>query len=117
MRCYPCGRPPECWHLAPLAASLVAEARRRDYTLPTVADARKIATHGVQARIGTEVVTVGKPTFVAEQAPGLTRLELTRGEVAVDVAVDDQFADVIVLRDAVREEAPKMLRDLRKLGI
>jgi P-type E1-E2 ATPase len=100
-----------------LAASLVAEAQRRGYLLPPVADAREVATHGVQARIGTELITVGKPAFVAEHAPGLTRLELSSGEAAVYVAVDDQFAGTIVLRDAVRAEAPRMLHDLRELGI
>ncbi|WP_341952776.1 heavy metal translocating P-type ATPase [Salinibacterium sp. TMP30] len=100
-----------------LAASLVAEAQNRGYTLPTVADAREVATHGVQARIGSEVVTVGKPAFVAQQASDLVRLELSSGEAAVYVAVGDQFAGAIILRDAVREEAPKMLRDLRALGV
>lgn len=100
-----------------LAASLVAEAQKRGYTLPTVADAREVATHGVQARIGSEVVTVGKPAFVAEHATELARLELSSGEAAVYVAVDDHYAGAIVLRDAVRAEAPQMLHDLRELGI
>ena len=100
-----------------LAASLVKEALARGYKLPSVTDAREVATHGVTARIGSETVTVGKPAFVAEQAPGLTRLELSSGEAAVYVAIDDQYAGAIVLRDEVRAEAPRMLKDLRKLGI
>ncbi|GAA1223690.1 heavy metal translocating P-type ATPase [Rhodoglobus aureus] len=100
-----------------LAASLVADAQQRGYDLPSVTDAREVATHGVQARVGSELVTVGKPAFVAEQAPGLVRLELSSGEAAVYVAVDDQYAGAIVLRDAVRAEAPRMLHDLRELGI
>jgi heavy metal translocating P-type ATPase len=100
-----------------LAASLVAEARRRGYSLPAVTDAREVATHGVQARIGAEIITVGKPAFVAEQAPGLAQVDLGSGEAAVYVAVDDQLAGVIILRDAVRDEAPRMLHDLRALGI
>lgn len=100
-----------------LAASLVNEAQRRGHTLPAVADAREVATHGVTARVGSEIVTVGKPAFVAEQAPGLTELELSSGEAAVYVAVDGQFAGAIVLRDEVRAEAPRMLADLRALGI
>jgi len=100
-----------------LAASLVNEAQRRGYSLPAVADAREVATHGVTARVGSEIVTVGKPAFVAEQAPGLTELGLASGEAAVYVAVDGQFAGAIVLRDEVRAEAPRMLNDLRALGI
>jgi hypothetical protein len=89
-----------------LAASLVADAQQRGYVLPAVTDAREVATHGVQARVGSELVTVGKPAFVAEQALGLTRLELSSGEAAVYVAVDDQYAGATVLRDVVRAEAP-----------
>lgn len=100
-----------------LAASLVNEAQRRGYSLPAVADAREVATHGVTARVGSEIVTVGKPAFVAEQAPGLTELGLASGEAAVYVAVDGQFAGAIVLRDEVRAEAPRMLNALRALGI
>lgn len=100
-----------------LAASLVSEAHYRGLTLPEVSDARELATHGVQARMRNQLVTVGKPAFVAEQAPGLTRLQLSSGEAAVYVAVDDQYAGAIVLRDAAREEAPQTLRDLRRLGI
>lgn len=100
-----------------LAASLVNEAQRRGYILPAVMDAREVATHGVTARIGSQIVTVGKPAFAAEQAPGLTEIELASGEAAVYVAVDDQFAGAIILRDEVRAEAPRMLADLRALGI
>jgi len=100
-----------------LAASLVEEARKRGLELPDVSDAREVATHGVQARIGSELVTVGKPAFVATHAPGLARRELSSGEAAVYVAVDDQFAGAIVLRDAVRGEAQWTLQELRELGI
>lgn len=100
-----------------LAASLVEEARKRGLELPDVSDAREVATHGVRARIGYELVTVGKPAFVATHAPGLVRSELSSGEAAVYVAVDDQFAGAIVLRDAVRGEALRTLQELRELGI
>jgi heavy metal translocating P-type ATPase len=100
-----------------LAASLVEEARKRGLELPDVSDAREVATHGVRARIGSELVTVGKPAFVATHAPGLVRRELSSGEAAVYVAVDDQFAGAIVLRDAVRGEALRTLQELRELGI
>jgi len=100
-----------------LAASLVDEARKRGLELPDVSDAREVATHGVQARIGSTLVTVGKPAFVAAQAPELARLELSSGEAAVYVAVDDQYAGAIVLRDAVRGEALRTLHELRQLGI
>lgn len=100
-----------------LAASLVAAAKERSLGLPEVLDAREVATHGVQARVGTQLVTVGKPAFVAEYAPELTRLDLASGEAAVYVGVDDHYAGAIVLRDAVRPEAARTLTDLRALGI
>ncbi|MGV8876384.1 MAG: heavy metal translocating P-type ATPase [Rhodoglobus sp.] len=100
-----------------LAGALVAEARKRGYVLPAVATAREVATHGVTARIADTDVTVGKPSFVADQAHSLTRLELASGEAAVYVAIGNHYAGAIVLRDDVRAEAPRMLNDLRQLGI
>ncbi|MEL0626085.1 heavy metal translocating P-type ATPase [Salinibacterium amurskyense] len=100
-----------------LAASLVEAAKQRSLDLPEVADAREVATHGVQARVGTRLVTVGKPAFVAQQAPALTRIDLASGEAAVYVSIDDQYAGAIVLRDAVRPEAARTLTELRALGI
>ncbi|MBH0008556.1 heavy metal translocating P-type ATPase [Salinibacterium sp. SWN1162] len=100
-----------------LAASLVDAARQRSLDLPEVSDAREVATHGVQARVGSQLVTVGKPAFVAEQAPGLTRIDLASGEAAVYVGVDDQYAGAIVMRDAVRPEAQRTLTELGQLGI
>lgn len=100
-----------------LAASLVDAAKQRELVLPEVQDAREVATHGVQARIGTQLVTVGKPAFVAQKAPALTRLELASGEAAVYVSVDDRYAGAIVLRDAVRAEAARTLTELKALGI
>ncbi|MGV8857899.1 heavy metal translocating P-type ATPase [Rhodoglobus sp.] len=100
-----------------LAASLVEAAQQRSLSLPPVTDAREVATHGVQARVGGQLVSVGKPAFVAEQVPTLTRIELSSGEAAVYVAVDNRYAGAIVLRDAVRKEASRTLADLRALGI
>ncbi|MBH0082649.1 heavy metal translocating P-type ATPase [Salinibacterium sp. SWN167] len=100
-----------------LAASLVEAAKQRSLALPEVSDAREVATHGVQARVGGKLVTVGKPAFVAEQAPTLTRIDLASGEAAVYVGIDDQYAGAIVLRDAVRPEAARTLTGLRELGI
>lgn len=100
-----------------LAGSLVEAAQQRSLDLPEVSDAREVATHGVQARVGTQLVTVGKPAFVAQQAPALTRIDLASGEAAVYVSVDDEYAGAIVLRDAVRPEAARTLTELGELGI
>ncbi|WP_339619284.1 heavy metal translocating P-type ATPase [uncultured Salinibacterium sp.] len=100
-----------------LAASLVDAAKERGLALAEVVDAREVATHGVQAHIGSRVVTVGKPAFVAEHAPGLTRLELQSGEAAVYIGIDQEYAGAIILRDAVRPEAARTLTELRALGI
>jgi len=100
-----------------LAASLVDKARHQGWELPEVQDAREVATHGVQATIGEQRVTVGKPAFVAQHAPDLTRRDLASGEAAVYVAIDGHYAGVIVLRDGIRAEAGRTLSKLRELGI
>lgn len=65
----------------------------------------------------TVLVRVGKPTWVRDFAPDLAIAELAPGELAIYVAVDQQFAGAIIMRDQVRAEAAGALRELEQLGI
>jgi heavy metal translocating P-type ATPase len=99
------------------AASLLAAATDRGIPVTEASEAREVATHGVEAVIDGKRVVVGKPTFVAETSPGLTRVELASGEAAVYVGVDGAFAGAIVMRDRVRAESHGTLQRLRRMGI
>ena len=111
-----------------LAAAVVGTARDRGLGVLAVAEASESATNGVAAELGggdgvgdpaeiTGTVRVGKPAWVAEAAPGLERVELEPGELAIYTALDDRFAGAIVMRDRLRDEAPETLAELRALGV
>ncbi len=99
-----------------LAASIQQAALDRSGALGTSSDAREVATFGVDATIDGRRVRVGKPAFVAEHAADLQLHTAESGAAVVYAAVEGRFAGVIVLRDAVRDDAADTLVALRALG-
>jgi P-type E1-E2 ATPase len=100
-----------------LAESLQRAALDRALPLLEAHDARELAANGVIATIMGREVVVGKPAFVAEHASDLVRRESVSGEAVIYAAVDGRFAGVVVLRDAVRDDAADTLAALRALGV
>lgn len=100
-----------------LAESLQRAALDRGLPLLEANDARELAANGVIATIMGREVVVGKPAFVAEHASDLVRRESASGEAVIYAAVDGRFAGVVVLRDAVRDDAADTLAALRALGV
>lgn len=105
-----------------LADSVVGAAKEHGLTLLEAAQAEESATNGVAATLRTPgtpnaVVRVGKPSWVRDDAPDLAPADLAPGELAIYVAVGHCFAGAIVMRDRVRDEAARALRDLDELGI
>jgi len=99
-----------------LAASIQQAALDRSGALGTFTNAREVATFGVDATFDGRRVRVGKPAFVAEHAADLQMHAAESGAAVVYAAVDGRFAGVIVLRDAVRDDAADTLVALRTLG-
>lgn len=100
-----------------LASSVVDAVKARGIPLLPVDSAEESATNGVEAVVSAGTVRVGKPSWVAEVAPGLGRADIGAGELAIYVALDDRFAGVLVMRDELRPETPEVLAELRDLGI
>ncbi len=100
-----------------LAESLQRAAVERGLPLLDAVEAREVAAHGVIATISGRQVVVGKPGFVAEHAPDTAERPGASGEAVVYAAIDGRFAGVVVLRDAVRDDAPATLAALRALGV
>lgn len=100
-----------------LASSVVDSVKARGIPLLPVERAEESATNGVEAVVSEGTVRVGKPSWVAEVAPGLGRADIGAGELAIYVALDDRFAGVLVMRDELRPETPEVLADLRDLGV
>lgn len=106
-----------------LAESVVAAARERGLELLDVQAAEENATNGVAAQLRPDddapvsTVRVGKPSWLREHASAVEPVDLDAGELAIYVALENQFVGAIVMRDGVRDEAESALSDLRELGV
>jgi Cu+-exporting ATPase len=113
----------------PLAAVVVAEARRRAIDLPDPADVTVLPGAGVRARCepGGEhprSVLVGNRRLLADQGVAvdsdteaiLVRLDAA-AQTALIVAIDGEIAGVIGVHDAIRPEAHDAIHDLRHLKV
>ena len=113
-----------------LAEGVIEAAKAQGLALLPVTRAEEIATQGVFAEVVTagvlaghrggelpREVRVGKPDWVREAAPELSRAELGAGELGIYVSLDDRFAGVIVMRDRLRPESQATVAELREMGI
>ena len=66
---------------------------------------------------GGRTVVVGKRKFVAGLAAGTHKTPLAGGQMAVYIGVDGTYAGALVLSDAVRPDAARTLKHLRRLGV
>ena len=108
----------------PLAAAVVAEARRRALDLPAATDAEALPGAGVRANCGPHAVLVGNLRLLAEHGiepdpeldESIRQLD-ARGETALIVAIDGATAGLIGVHDPIRPEAHDVVHDLRHLKI
>lgn len=103
-----------------VAATLVAEAKKRSLALTMPADVSETAGEGLSGTIDKRRVVVGNLGFVATRVDASTlddRPDIGAGEMQVVVAVDGQEAGRIVLADRLREHTAALFADLRNHGI
>ncbi|MBP1233894.1 heavy metal translocating P-type ATPase [Arthrobacter sp. PvP102] len=100
-----------------LAASVMEAATSRDLRFETASEALEQATHGVRAVFDGREVVVGKPSFVAEYAPGVVETELVSGQLAIYVGIGGVYVGALVMSDPLRAEARRTLAELSALGV
>ncbi len=113
----------------PLAAVVVAEARRRSVELVDPIEATILPGAGVRARCAAgdeeaHTVLVGNRRLLAEQGitvdPSVEEILVQldgRGQTSLIVAIDGEVVGVIGVHDAIRPEAHDVIHDLRHLKI
>ena len=119
----------------PLARVIVEESQRRKLTPPAIESAQVLPGRGVEARlsgtddrflssvkpVGGRDLRVGNAQFIAENGAQIpTRLldeADSLGATAVWVAVDNQIAGAVLLRDRVREGVTACTSRLREMEI
>lgn len=105
-----------------LASAIVTGATRRGLTLQMPAHVQEVHGYGLEGTVGEHRITLGKASWIVGDAePAWVRQVRRRadldGSLTVFVAVDDEPAGAFLLQDAVRPDAPRMIRALRTAGI
>ncbi len=108
----------------PLAAAIVAEARRRGLPLAEPADFNATAGSGVRGRIrqnaSEHLVAVGNASLMHDQGVRIDELErdaeALRASV-VYVALDGRATGLIAVADPIKESAAAAIRDLHAAGL
>ncbi len=108
----------------PLADAVVRAAKARRIVLAPAEDVLETPGLGISAKVDGQTVHVGNSKFLTDA--GITteqstidtaRLQESRGQSAVFVAVDGRTAGAIFVSDEVRDGATGVVADLYKAGI
>ncbi|GLS03246.1 copper-transporting ATPase [Chitiniphilus shinanonensis] len=104
----------------PLARAVLTRAEADGLARQPVSDFTVEAGHGLSGRVDGRIVRVGTPDWtVALDDAG--RAEVARlaasGQTVVSVAVDDRFAGLIALADAVRASSRDAVAALQRQGV
>ncbi len=105
-----------------LASAIVTGGTRRGLTLQMPGNVQEVHGYGLEGTVGGRRVRLGKASWiVGDTTPQWVRQVRRRadldGSLSVFVAVDDQPAGAFLLQDAIRPDAPRMVRALRTAGI
>ena len=106
----------------PLASAIVQAARNRRLTLAQPQGAKEQLGRGITGRIDGHLVAVGKAELVGLRPQDRLSREARRraelvGALTVFVGIDHQPIGVLVLKDPIRPEAARALRNIRRQGI
>jgi heavy metal translocating P-type ATPase len=114
----------ETHYAHPVARAVVAEAGALGLALPPTGRVDFIVAHGVSAYVNGNRVLVGSRHFI-EEDEGIDCSAVDRsagtlrknGKSLLYVARENHLLGVIALRDALRPEAARVLKDLKSAGI
>jgi Cu+-exporting ATPase len=107
----------------PLAAALVADAKRRSLDLGTAGAFTSVTGKGVRGDVDGRAVVVGNAALMADVQVDTARLagraDAMRqdGQTVVFVAVDGALAGVIGIKDPVKATTPAAITALRDSGL
>ncbi len=102
-----------------IAQTLVNEAHAKNLDLAVPRDVIETPGEGIEGLIDGRRVIVGGVRFVSRHVRQSSSLRPGKspGAATVAVAVDGEFAGILVLADELRAGTEKLLSDLRKLGV
>ena len=108
----------------PLAQAIVNEAQSRDISLSQPSDFEAHSGRGISATVDSQAVTIGSPTFLAEQGISLSsdatsHIETLRkaGQTVVGVVIENQLIGTIGIADIAKETAKDAIEELRQMDL
>lgn len=108
----------------PLGKAIVKDGKTKLHKapLPAVSDLRSVAGKGISARAGNDTIVIGNPAlFEKEQLPQELAAKVARlqesGNTTMIVRRNEDYIGLIAVMDTPREEARRVLQDLRTAGI
>ncbi len=102
-----------------LAATLIDAARARGLNLAVPSEVDEEPGAGIAGQVNGRAVVVGGDKFVRARVQSSAGFDGPAGRpgVTIAVAVDGVLAGIILLEDAIRDDASRVLADLRRGGI
>ncbi|MGH2847208.1 MAG: heavy metal translocating P-type ATPase [Thermoleophilaceae bacterium] len=108
----------------PVAVAIAAGARERGIDLPEAERFESTAGHGVRATVDGTTVSVGRRKLmadhgldVADELDGRVAALEAAGRTAVLVGWDGRARCVLAVADALKENAPRVVEELRGMGV
>jgi len=107
----------------PLAAAIIAGAKKRGIDVADPSDFQSFTGKGVRAKVGGRIVAVGNERILREAgiaaeplAEAALRLS-TEGKTPMLVAVDGRPAGVIGVADTIKDDSAAAVAELHRLGV
>ena len=90
----------------------IAAAIRKEYgkEIPEIRDVKEIAGYGVEAVIDGKKVLAGNAKFIGCEPAD-------KSGTVVYVSIDGKYEGYIVISDEIKEDSPRAISDLQKLGV
>ena len=106
----------------PLAAAIVAGAKMRELSLPSVSGFQSMTGHGVIGTVEGHQVVLGNASLLREhgvQVADANAAERLRneGQTVLFAAIDGRFAGLLSVADPIKASAPEAIRRLRDEGL
>ncbi len=98
----------------PIAESIrKAYGKKIDQT--TIEDHQEIPGGGIISNISGQKIVLGKMAFLQQQ--NITTVDYSKPGTVIHIAVDQQYAGYVVIRDQVKSDAAEAIRGLKEAGI
>ena len=107
----------------PLAAAIVAEARKRNLALSAPETFESSTGIGVRGRVDGKVVDLGNTKLMADVGADISSLQAeaearrATGASVMFLAIDGKAAGLLSVADPIKPSTPDALRALREIGI